>query len=108
MTALNKRYRIILIAVILLANIIGGLLKKQWIDYLSKPLIVISIAAYFYSQTRNARSPLRKWILLALLFSWIGDVALMFQGRDPNFFLAGLSSFLIAHIFYIIFFHRVR
>ena len=46
--------------------------------------------------------------MLALLFSWTGDLLLMFQGNDPLFFLLGLSSFLTAHIFYIIFFHRVR
>ncbi len=44
---------------------------------------------------------------MALLFSWLGDVLLMFQQKDPLFFLLGLSSFLIAHIFYIIFFYRV-
>ena len=45
---------------------------------------------------------------MALFFSWLGDALLMFQEKDPLFFLLGLSSFLIAHIFYIIFFHRVR
>jgi uncharacterized membrane protein YhhN len=32
----------------------------------------------------------------------------MLQDDNPNFFLFGLSSFLIAHIFYILFFHFVR
>ena len=32
----------------------------------------------------------------------------MFEGENEIFFLLGLSSFLIAHIFYIIFFHKVR
>ena len=45
---------------------------------------------------------------MALFFSWLGDILLMFQEKDPLFFLLGLSSFLSAHIFYIIFFHRVR
>lgn len=53
-------------------------------------------------------SGLRKWILLALLFSWLGDMLLLFQENDPFFFLLGLSAFLAAHIFYIIFFHWVR
>ena len=32
----------------------------------------------------------------------------MFQQKDKLFFLLGLSAFLVAHIFYIVFFHRVR
>ncbi|MBL7710080.1 MAG: lysoplasmalogenase, partial [Chitinophagaceae bacterium] len=51
---------------------------------------------------------LKKWIIAALVFSWLGDVLLMFQQEQPIFFLLGLSAFLIAHIFYIIFFHQVR
>jgi uncharacterized membrane protein YhhN len=49
-----------------------------------------------------------KWVSLALLFSWIGDIFLLFETRNASFFLFGLSSFLIAHIFYILFFHSVR
>jgi uncharacterized membrane protein YhhN len=40
-----------------------------------------------------------KFLYLALLFSWAGDIFLMFTGQ--KFFLLGLSGFLIAHIFYI-------
>jgi uncharacterized membrane protein YhhN len=32
----------------------------------------------------------------------------MFVGDNEIFFLLGLSSFLLAHIFYIVFFHKVR
>jgi uncharacterized membrane protein YhhN len=32
----------------------------------------------------------------------------MFEPKDKIFFLLGLSSFLLAHIFYIVFFHVVR
>ena len=46
---------------------------------------------------------LKKWILLALLFSWVGDILLMFESERINFFLFGLLAFLIAHVFYIVF-----
>lgn len=39
------------------------------------------------------------WILVGLVLSLFGDVALMFTGRA--FFLAGLVSFLLAHIAYV-------
>ena len=43
-----------------------------------------------------------KWLYIALLFSFGGDVFLMFNGL--NYFLLGLSSFLLAHVFYIVLF----
>jgi uncharacterized membrane protein YhhN len=41
---------------------------------------------------------------LGLLFSDFGDYFLMFEGEE--FFLKGLVSFAIAHIFYIISFAK--
>jgi uncharacterized membrane protein YhhN len=32
----------------------------------------------------------------------------MFEEKNSIFFLLGLSAFLLAHLFYIVFFHRVR
>lgn len=47
-------------------------------------------------------------MLLALAFSWAGDVLLMFESVDNSFFIFGLIAFLIAHIFYIVLFDQVR
>ena len=60
----------------------------------------------FFFLTRNDKSVFRKLVLLALLFSWIGDVVLLFQEQHSNFFLIRLVSFLIAHIFYILAFRK--
>lgn len=105
---MRKQTWIILFFIILIANISGGLLKDQWLDYISKPLIVVSVVAYFLSQTSGSSTTLKKWILPALFFSWVGDILLMFQVASQLFFLLGLSSFLLAHIFYIIFFQSIR
>ena len=44
-------------------------------------------------------------ILAALVFSWFGDMFLL--GTDATFFLAGLASFLLGHVVYVIAFsHR--
>ncbi len=40
------------------------------------------------------------WILIALVFGWIGDVALM--GTTRTWFLTGLTAFLIGHLAYVI------
>jgi uncharacterized membrane protein YhhN len=105
---MDKRLLIFLFAASLAINIIGGLFNNQWIEYISKPLIIIFLVVYILIQTSNTKSALKKWILAALFFSWAGDVLLMFQQNESLFFLLGLSAFLIAHIFYIVFFHQVR
>lgn len=67
--------------------------------FYSKPLILLGLIIYFYQTTRPIASTLlTKSILGALIFSWIGDILLMW----PHLFVYGLGSFLMAHICYII------
>ena len=69
---------------------------------------MVFLAGYFYSSTSLVNTKLKTWIFIALLFSWLGDILLMFRSGNEMFFLSGLTSFLLAHIFYCIFFHKVR
>jgi uncharacterized membrane protein YhhN len=50
----------------------------------------------------------KKWLLLALIFSWIGDVILMFADKGELYFIFGLVSFLIAHILFIVLFIKQK
>lgn len=43
----------------------------------------------------------KKWLLSALLFSWIGDIILMFTDKGELYFIVGLVAFLISHLLYI-------
>ncbi len=94
--------------IVLAAHLLALLLRVEMMDRITKPLIVITVAGYFFYATKNVQSRLKVWIISALLFSWGGDILLMFQDKKSLFFLLGLSSFLLAHIFYIIFLHKVR
>lgn len=105
---MSKRYRIIIFFIILVADLVAVQGQYKIAEYFIKPLIIIWLIAWFVLQLRYIRNSLKKWIIFALFFSWLGDVLLMFHLEDPLFFLLGLSSFLVAHIFYIIFFHFVR
>lgn len=105
---MNKKYWFLLFGLILVGNLIGIQQDNTIIQSFTKPLIILAIIGYFSSQIVNIVKGLSKWVLAALLFSWIGDILLMFDERGEIFFLLGLSSFLIAHIFYIVFFHQVR
>jgi uncharacterized membrane protein YhhN len=67
--------------------------------YYSKPFILILLWLFFFFSSKELKGSLfRKTISAALIFSWLGDVLLMF----PNLFLYGLGAFLMAHICYII------
>ncbi len=105
---MKKQYWIALFLIVLAGDIIGVQLENNLLQTIFKPMIIPTLIGYFDSQVKNLMAGLAKWIVLGLLFSLGGDVLLMFQSKNDIFFLLGLSSFLIAHIFYIIFFHKVR
>ena len=105
---MKKQYWHIFFFIILIADLIAVQLNYKIAEYIFKPLIIIWLLAYFILQLRAVRSNLKKWIIAALLFSWLGDVLLMLQDDNSFFFLLGLSAFLVAHVFYILFFHFIR
>ncbi len=105
---MKKTLWIILFLFVLFANLIAIYLNSETLRFISKPLLMPVLVAYLLTQTRSVSSNLKTWNILALFFSWIGDILLMFEETKPIFFLLGLSAFLIAQVFYIIFFHNIR
>ena len=71
-----------------------------------KPLIMVWVAVYFVVNLTDRYHPVVIPALLAFFFSWIGDIALLFSGS--HFFLSGLSSFLVSHLFYILLFQKTE
>lgn len=71
--------------------------ERRWQAYVFKPLATLLVLALALAQPASA--PAYRWALIGgLVFSTAGDVFLMLP-RDR--FIAGLVSFLIAHLFYI-------
>lgn len=105
---MKKKHWILLFAIVLFGELLGIQLENNILQFIFKPLIIPVVIGYFDSQINNITKGYNKWIVAALIFSWIGDVLLMFQDKKDIFFLLGLSSFLLAHVFYIIYFHNVR
>lgn len=72
---------------------------KSELRFYSKPLILLGLIIYFYMITKPIASTLlTKAVLGALIFSWIGDILLLWS----DLFAYGLGAFLIAHVCYII------
>ena len=84
---------------------------NQLLQYIFKPLILVSLIAYFIVlavslQPKGQDARLAAFLLDGLVLSLVGDTLLLFDA-DPKFFLFGLSAFLLAHIFYIISFYTI-
>ena len=87
----------ILYAISAAAVLAGLLFGLPALYVLAKPLLMIMLLLYFISATKGYPR-WRYHVMAALVFSWAGDVFLI----SSEWFIAGLVSFLIAHIFYII------
>lgn len=105
---MRNKHWVILFLITLGLHIAGMYWPLGLLEMITKPLLLLILINWFITATNNFYSTNKKWITLALCFSWLGDVLLMFQSRSSMFFLLGLSAFLIAHIFYIIFFHKIK
>lgn len=74
----------------------------------SKPLLMIALIMFFFDRARNTIPKIKLFIFAALVFSLAGDTFLMFQQQNASYFTYGLASFLVAHIFYILYFRGLR
>ncbi len=69
--------------------------------FLTKPLIMLLLIGYFFSEVKIKNQPL---FFVGLVMAWLGDVFLLVD--EPLFFMLGLSSFLIMQIIYSICFMK--
>jgi uncharacterized membrane protein YhhN len=105
---MKQKHWVLLFIIFLAGDIAGVQLNSSLLQMICKPVIIPALIGYLDSEVKTITKGLPTWVLLALLFSWLGDVLLMFQDKNENFFLFGLSAFLLAHVFYITFFHKIR
>lgn len=77
------------------------------LEYIAKPMLMPVLIWYFAVNTSGVRSP-RNALIAALLMSWFGDVFLLADKASGGYFIHGLGSFLVAHLFYIFYFLKVR
>ncbi len=91
-------------AVLLVLHLAAIIIPVDVLRWITKPLLVPVLAVWFLTTTNNRK--FGRWLIMALLFSWLGDVALLWSGS--TYFMVGLGCFLVAHLFYIRLFHAVR
>ncbi len=76
-------------------------LNQPWLNFAFKPLTTALLIAWAWP--RGGGSQQRPWLLAGLVWSWLGDVALLWPQQG---FLPGLVSFLLAHLCYLVGFRR--
>lgn len=81
---------------IALSTIVGIAFKITELVYVVKPLLTLTLI-YLYTL---ALSRINKLYIYAMLCCFIGDVFLLFKDQQL-YFIIGLVSFLLAHIFFI-------
>ena len=80
--------------------------NSAWVSGVTKALLLPVLFFFFWHQTYGILNRLITVFGLALVFSWFGDLLLM-KGDDPQFFILGLVSFLLAQVGYSYFFFRI-
>ena len=83
-------------------------LNIEFLMLFTKALIMPFLALYFFLGMKQTLNKFSYLILFALFFSWGGDILLQLIAYNDSFFMLGLISFLIAHIFYIIAFTSIK
>ncbi len=84
------------------ANVFSKIIPSPELDQYTKPLLMPLLIFYVYRSSLG-KTTLRILILCAaLLFSWLGDISLIYKSGDTSFFMIGIGLFLVAQILYII------
>jgi uncharacterized membrane protein YhhN len=84
-------------------NVVAVTVNLEFVNLLSKPLIMVSLVGYYWTQAAKSDY----LFITAMLFCWAGDVLLMYQQAEI-FFMLGLTSFLIGHVLYIFAYRKFR
>lgn len=104
----EKSFTILFFIIVIIELFVKNMSELSSFHNITKPLILVSLILYFYLKSNHIEAKTRRLTLLALVFSLIGDISLLFDYISPNYFLIGLVSFLLAHIMYIFVFLEKR
>jgi uncharacterized membrane protein YhhN len=97
-SSVKARWLLFVFGVAAIVNIVANLMVIPALVVLSKPLLMTSLAGFFW-RNRSGYA-YEKWLLIGLLFAFLGDSFLL--GTSPLFFLLGLGSFLLTQLFYTV------
>ncbi len=92
-TIFTKGFTLFFFAVSI-TEIAGVFLQNDQLQQVFKPLLMLSLLVLYYFTVEKVN----KWYVVALIFSFFGDVLLLDKN---NMFLFGIAAFLITQLLYI-------
>lgn len=108
LTNIEKQFSILFFIIVFIELLTGSSETLQTVHYIAKSAIVISLIFLFVKTSQSLPKPIKNLTLLALIFSLLGDILLMFVDTSEHFFTLGLVAFLTAHIMYVLVFLKHR
>lgn len=93
---------------IAIAELCGHALGWKLLNEFTKPLLVPVLLVYFRQGLKVSVNLSFILAVFALVFSWFGDVALMYVYKRDWYFLLGLGAFAIAQSFYFFSFKKAQ
>ncbi len=91
---------------VLVGDVTGIAANIDYLHVFCKPLLMPVLIWGIYSYRKNIAGTPWPFIAAGLFFSWAGDLFLLYEAKNSNFFIGGLASFLLAHICYIIYYFK--
>ena len=92
--------------ILALLDILGIVAGFEILHYIVKPLLIPALGLLLFCT--DTTLPGKKLLLFGLFFSWMGDIFLLLESKHSLFFIFGLAGFLTTHIFYILYFLRIK
>ena len=84
----------VLFFIVVIADTYAVITQNKTMEMIFKPLLMFTLALVYLISTKK----INKWLIFGLFFSFLGDVFLLDQ---ENYFVFGVASFLVTHVFYI-------
>jgi uncharacterized membrane protein YhhN len=101
-----KKIFLYLFILVSVGELTAIIFSMELMQFIVKPTVMIMLGAFYLSAISDeSRSTA---VIGAILCSLAGDVLLLFQHSNSWYFMAGLFSFLLAHVFYILAYRQHR
>ncbi len=91
-----------------IGNLISQVVKIEMLEFATKPLLTVTLLIHFLSSDMRKKGSLTLFMAGGLIFSWIGDVFMLIQHYHEEYFIYGLSGFLLAQLCYIFAYRKAR
>ena len=81
-------------------TIVADAAELENLRHWSKPLLMPLLIGHYVVRAGPGNRSLP--VIVALFLSFLGDSFLLYEHKDPLYFMLGLGSFLVAHLAYIV------